>query len=99
MGSEMCIRDRIHTNCNIETGAGDARLLFVKYPQEGRGTECDMPEYLQPAMVNYAAANAYEQLGDLEMASKLKQEYMAELQVVTQRFSLASDRVKQEVAV
>jgi len=91
--------NRIHTNCNIETGAGDARLLFVKYPQEGRGTECDMPEYLQPAMVNYAAANAYEQLGDLEMASKLKQEYMAELQVVTQRFSLASDRVKQEVAV
>ena len=91
--------NRIYTNCDIETTAGDARLLFVLYATETRTAECDMPEFLQPLMVMYASANGYESLGDTEMSVKLKQEYLGEIQAITQRFSVPGNKVKQEVSL
>ena len=68
----------------VDNASNKYRITYIRTPNETRASECSLPPNLQNIMVTYAAGRIYEQLGNYELASVMKQEYLSELSAIIQ---------------
>lgn len=83
-----CFRGgRVELNPAAVIGAGNLIVTYIKSPQKTRTTECDLPDFLEPFVIDYATAEAYKQRKDFQNALVIKQAYFQKLNAVNQRYS------------
>ena len=66
----------------VDNASNKYRITYIRTPNETRASECSLPRNLQNIMVTYTAGRIYEQLGNYELATVMKQEYLSELSSV-----------------
>lgn len=61
-------------------------LQYIKTPQTTRGTECDLPKWFEPLIVDYAAAQAKRQVEEYGDAQAIMAEFYNKLGAYSRRF-------------
>ena len=62
-------------------------VQYVKSPQTTRGSECDLPNFLEPLVVDYAVAEAKKQVEEYADAAAIKGEFYQKIGAINQRFT------------
>jgi len=67
--------------------SNSAEVSYIKLPQTTTGTECDLPEWLQPLMVDYAVAQAKKQIEEYQVAQLIMNDFYQRLGALSQRYA------------
>lgn len=79
--------DQVYFSAPPVAGADMAFIYGIKRPQEVKATECDLPNHLEPLLVDYAVGKVYEQMQRYDMAGALLQFYMSSIMLINQQYS------------
>ena len=74
------------------TGSDKAKVYYIQEPQTTKGTECDLPDGLEPLLEDYAVIKAYEQKQRYDMAQALLGSLTLSIQVINTRYASAAAR-------
>lgn len=78
--------DQFYFSAPPVSGAGMALIYGIKHPQTTKATECDLPDHLEPLLVDYAVMRVYEQMQRYDMAGALMQFYVQSIMVINQQY-------------
>jgi len=79
--------DQFYFSAPPVSGAAMALIYGIKHPQTTKATECDLPDHLEPLLVDYAVMRVYEQMQRYDMANALMQFYTQSIMVINQQYS------------
>lgn len=68
------------------TESNSEEVQYIKLPQTTRGTECDLPDWLQPLIVDYACAQAKKQVEEYGDAQGILADFYNRLTGISRRF-------------
>ena len=78
---------RLALTTSTAAGAGKAIVYGIMHPQTTKGTECDLPDHIEPLVVEYAVMKVYEQMQRHDMAAALMQHYMNSIMLINQQYT------------
>ena len=67
---------RLAVATSTAAGAGKAIIYGIKIPQSTLGTECDLPDHLEPLVEEYSMIQAYRQMQRFDLGGSLEQSWL-----------------------
>jgi hypothetical protein len=86
-GKYWAIKDgAIELSQSVVSESNAEEVQYIKIPQTTTSSECDLPEWLQPLVVDYAAAQAKRQVEEYGDAQAIMAEFYNKLGAYSRRF-------------
>lgn len=87
-GKYWAIKDgKIELSSAALSESNSFEVQYIKSPQTTRSSECDLPSFLEPLVVDYAVSEAKKQVEEYGDAVAIKNEFYQRLGAINQRYT------------